>query len=182
MVCWLPNQIRRLMMAAVPKSRWTTSFFRSYITLQPVADTFFYLSSVLNPFLYNVSSRQFRKVFVQVLRCHLAIEHINKRTVKSSHNASERSLRPLLLKSLRRSRGQQSKLAKEETAPTLPALQSDSGVDSNTQISLSVTEESYQVLQTETDGPSEIEVWCVLPLNEAQRMNQLHSFVLCHII
>ncbi|KAK7938331.1 hypothetical protein WMY93_001657 [Mugilogobius chulae] len=35
MLCWLPNQIRRLMMAAVPKSRWTISFFHSYITLHP---------------------------------------------------------------------------------------------------------------------------------------------------
>uniref|UniRef100_A0A4W6BYB0 G protein-coupled receptor 39 n=1 Tax=Lates calcarifer TaxID=8187 RepID=A0A4W6BYB0_LATCA len=90
MVCWLPNQIRRLMMAAVPKSRWTTSYFQSYVKLHPVADTFFYLSSVLNPFLYNLSSRQFREVFVQVLRCHLTIEHVNKRTLQSSHAASAR--------------------------------------------------------------------------------------------
>uniref|UniRef100_A0A8C5G3W1 G-protein coupled receptors family 1 profile domain-containing protein n=1 Tax=Gouania willdenowi TaxID=441366 RepID=A0A8C5G3W1_GOUWI len=103
MVCWLPNQIRRLMMAAETKSRWTISYFRIYVTLHPVADTFFYLSSVLNPFLYNISSRQFRVVFVQVLRCHLTIEHINKRNVPSSNSAgSARSLQPLLLKSLRR--------------------------------------------------------------------------------
>uniref|UniRef100_A0A7N8XHS1 G protein-coupled receptor 39 n=1 Tax=Mastacembelus armatus TaxID=205130 RepID=A0A7N8XHS1_9TELE len=99
MVCWLPSQIRRLMMAAQPKSRWTTSYFRSYVTLHPIADTFFYLSSVLNPFLYNLSSRQFRKVFVQVLRCHLTIEHINKRTLQSSQAAHSRQP---LLRSLRR--------------------------------------------------------------------------------
>ncbi|KAM8855012.1 G-protein coupled receptor 39 [Spinachia spinachia] len=119
MVCWLPNQIRRLMMAAVPKSRWTTPFFKSYITLHPVADSFFYLSSVLNPFLYNLSSRQFREVFVQVLRCRLTIEHINKRTVRSANAGPTRSLRPLLMKSLRRSKTNRPSLPQEETAPTV---------------------------------------------------------------
>lgn len=109
MVCWLPNQIRRLMMAVVPKSRWTLSFFRSYVTLQPVADTFFYLSSVINPFLYNLSSRQFREVFVQVLRCHLTIEHVNKRNVRSYRAVSARSLQPLVIKSFRRNRATQEK-------------------------------------------------------------------------
>nr|XP_061838706.1 G-protein coupled receptor 39-like isoform X1 [Nerophis lumbriciformis] len=92
MVCWFPNQIRRLMMAAVPKSRWTAAYFWSYVTLHPVADTFFYLSSVLNPFLYNVSSRQFRDVFVQVLRCRLTVQHVNKRTLNYSGVASASSL------------------------------------------------------------------------------------------
>ncbi|XP_045909780.1 G-protein coupled receptor 39 [Micropterus dolomieu] len=150
MVCWLPNQIRRLMMAALPKSQWSVSYFRSYVTLHPVADSFFYLSSVLNPFLYNLSSRQFREVFVQVLRCHLTIEHINKRTVHGA--ASARSLQPLLLKSLRRSRANHPTLAREETP------QSDSGVASNTQMSLGPTEESDSSLKTKRDVPSEADV------------------------
>ncbi|CAL8240789.1 unnamed protein product [Merluccius merluccius] len=101
-VCWIPNQVRRLMTVAVPKSGWTHAYLQSYITLHPVADTFFYLSSVLNPFLYNLSSRQFREVFVQVLRCRLRIEHANKRTVRTPGSApsaatpSTRSRRPLL--------------------------------------------------------------------------------------
>lgn len=125
MVCWLPNQVRRLMMAAVPKSRWTISYFRSYVTLLPVADTFFYLSSVINPFLYNLSSRQFREVFVQVLRCHLTIEHVNKRNVRNSRAVSARSLQPLLIKSLRRNRATQ-----ENPPPSEAGKQSDSGVAS----------------------------------------------------
>ncbi|KAM6955757.1 G-protein coupled receptor 39 [Lycodopsis pacificus] len=160
MVCWLPNQIRRLMMASVPKSRWTISFFRSYVTLQPVADSFFYLSSVLNPFLYNLSSRQFREVFVQVLRCRLTIEHINKRTVRSTHPASARSLQPLLIKSLRRSRANRPTLAQDKSPPTFTTFQSqsDSGVASNTETSLSLTEESGIIPKTKTDVPSESEV------------------------
>lgn len=159
MVCWLPNQIRRLMMAAVPKSRWTASYLHTYITLHPVADTFFYLSSVLNPFLYNLSSRQFREVFVQVLRCHLTIEHINKRTVPSSRAASARSLQPLLFKSMRRNRADGSTVAKKTPATfTTFQPQSDSGVASISQTTLSKTEESDLILQPKTNTPSETEV------------------------
>lgn len=150
MVCWLPNQIRRLMMAAVPKSHWTLSFFRSYVTLLPVADAFFYLSSVINPFLYNLSSRQFREVFVQVLRCRLTIEHINKRNVQTSRASSSHSFRPLI-KSLRRNRGSRATKAQETPVPALQT-ESDSGV-----ASLSKTEGSDSILKT-ADIQSEIEV------------------------
>ncbi|XP_074514532.1 G-protein coupled receptor 39 [Sebastes fasciatus] len=158
MVCWLPNQIRRLMVAAVPKSRWTTSYFQSYVTLHPVADTFFYLSSVLNPFLYNLSSRQFREVFLQVLRCRLTIEHINKRNVRRSNAASARSFQPLL-KSFRRTRANRPTLAQEKTSPTFTTFQSqsDSGVASDTHTSLSLTEESHSILKIK-DVPSETEI------------------------
>ncbi|KAM6978592.1 G-protein coupled receptor 39 [Tautogolabrus adspersus] len=160
MVCWLPNQIRRLMMAAVPKSRWTTSYFRSYITLHPVADTFFYLSSVLNPFLYNLSSRQFREVFMQVLRCRLTIQHINKRTLHNSKAVSGRSLQPLLLKSLRRSKVNACTVTLGKTPPTFTTFQqqSDSGVASNTETSLDLTEESDSTLNTKTHVPSESDI------------------------
>lgn len=144
MACWLPNQVRRLMMAAAPKSRWTVSYFHSYVALHPVADTFFYLSSVANPFLYNLSSRQFREVFLQVLRCRLTIEHVNKRTVPSSGAASARSLRPLLPKSLRRSRADRSAAARDGTPPEFAAFQppGDSGIGSETRQSLNLTEET----------------------------------------
>ena len=96
---------------------------------------------------------------MQVLRCRLTIEHINKRTVKGTRAASARSFRPLLLKSLRRGRGNQSTVAKEETPPTFTTFQkqSDSGVFSNSQ-SLTLTEEADSVLTGKTDLPSETEV------------------------
>ncbi|XP_020781108.1 G-protein coupled receptor 39 [Boleophthalmus pectinirostris] len=144
MVCWLPNQIRRLMMAAVPKSHWTISFFHSYIALHPVADTFFYLSSVINPFLYNLSSKQFREVFLQVLKCRLTIEHVNKRNVPSSRAASGRSIQPLF-KSLRRSKGNNT-VGKDSHRPpptfTTFQPQTDSGIGSETQQPLNLPEEA----------------------------------------
>lgn len=99
-VCWMPNQVRRLMTAAIPKSAWSMSYLVSYVKLHPVADTFFYLSSVLNPLLYNLSSRQFRTAFLQTLCCRLSIQHVNKRTVENSKasHASSHSLHPLLWK------------------------------------------------------------------------------------
>uniref|UniRef100_A0A3B1J0I6 G protein-coupled receptor 39 n=1 Tax=Astyanax mexicanus TaxID=7994 RepID=A0A3B1J0I6_ASTMX len=111
LVCWMPNQARRLMTAAAPKSEWSRSYLASYAVLHIVADTFFYLSSVLNPLLYNLSSRQFRKAFLQTLCCRLSIQHVNKRTLDKSKasNASTHILRPLLRKSLRRNAGSSSR-------------------------------------------------------------------------
>lgn len=106
-VCWMPNQVRRIMAAAKPKQDWTITYFRAYITLLPIADIFFYLSSVVNPLLYNISSRQFRSVFLQVLCCRLTLQHANRerflRANQSSGARSSRSLRPLLFMSSRRS-------------------------------------------------------------------------------
>ncbi|XP_060118243.1 G-protein coupled receptor 39 [Heteronotia binoei] len=105
-ICWLPNQVRRIMAAARPKQDWTVSYFRVYITLLPIADIFFYLSSVVNPLLYNISSQQFRNVFVQVLRCHLTLEHANKqkllRANLNSVTGSGHSHHPLIFMSSRR--------------------------------------------------------------------------------
>ncbi|NWY48352.1 GPR39 protein, partial [Sylvia atricapilla] len=105
-VCWMPNQVKRIMAAAKPKQDWTTSYFDAYIILLPIADIFFYLSSVVNPLLYNISSQQFRSVFLQVLCCRLSLQHANRekflRATQSSGARSIRSLRPLLFTSSRR--------------------------------------------------------------------------------
>lgn len=105
-VCWMPNQIRRLMTAALPKSSWTASYLRNYVKLHLVADSFFYLSSVLNPLLYNLSSRQFRSAFLQTLLCRLSLEHVNRRTLERSQasKSSSNTIRPLLRRSLNRIR------------------------------------------------------------------------------
>uniref|UniRef100_W5U6P4 G-protein coupled receptor 39 n=1 Tax=Ictalurus punctatus TaxID=7998 RepID=W5U6P4_ICTPU len=127
-VCWMPNQVRRLMTATKAKGGWSRSYLESYIKLHPVADTFFYLSSVLNPLLYNLSSRQFRTAFLQTLCCRLSIQHVNKRTVennKASH-ASRHSLRPLLCKKSQHRNMQPSSRDAETLTPSAessPAVQ-----------------------------------------------------------
>ncbi|XP_069791314.1 G-protein coupled receptor 39-like [Narcine bancroftii] len=104
-VCWTPLQIRRIMAASKAKSEWTYTYFKAFVILMPIADTFFYLSSVLNPLLYNLSSRQFRMVSMQVLCCKLSIVHRNMQTLSRNHpnpkgsNAqSTKSLLPASLK------------------------------------------------------------------------------------
>ncbi|MGH0114835.1 UNVERIFIED_CONTAM: hypothetical protein FKN15_056684 [Acipenser sinensis] len=67
-VCWVPFQSRRLMTVLREKSHWTEDYYRSYITLQPIANAFYYLSSSVNPLLYNATSRQFRHVFSRLVR------------------------------------------------------------------------------------------------------------------
>ncbi|XP_061081429.1 G-protein coupled receptor 39-like [Conger conger] len=145
--CWIPNQIRRLMTAASPKSEWTVPYFRAYIVLHPIADTFFYLSSVINPFLYNLSSRQFRRVFVQVLQCRLTIEHVNKRTLNTSDSTSARSLRPLLLRSFRRDRPTEAKATSPPAGHAPTHRESLAGPSESSE--RSATQESSLTSQTE---------------------------------
>lgn len=103
----MPNQVRRIMAAARPKLDWTRSYFRAYMTLLPFSDTFFYLSSVINPLLYNVSSQQFRRVFWQVLRCRLTLQHANhekrlRGLVASAKDSTRSTRRPLIFTASRR--------------------------------------------------------------------------------
>ncbi|KAK2109033.1 G-protein coupled receptor 39 [Saguinus oedipus] len=103
----MPNQIRRIMAAAKPKHNWTRSYFRAYMILLPFSDTFFYLSSVINPLLYTVSSQQFRRVFVQVLCCRLSLQHANhekrlRAQALSTMDSARSAQRPLLFLASRR--------------------------------------------------------------------------------
>ncbi|XP_073464196.1 G-protein coupled receptor 39-like [Aquarana catesbeiana] len=63
-VCWLPFQARRLMTILRSKDQWTETYYRSYITLQPITNCFYYLSACLTPLLYNLTSRNFRRCFL----------------------------------------------------------------------------------------------------------------------
>ncbi|XP_007541666.1 G-protein coupled receptor 39 [Poecilia formosa] len=148
-LCWFPNQLRRLMTAAVPKSSWSLSYFWIYAWLHLVADAFFYLSSVLNPFLYNLSSRHFRQVFLQVLRCRLTIQHANRHAAPSPPRAtSAHSLRPLLQKSLRF--GRRSGGSQQRAPPTFTTFQSDSA-PSGCRVAVSLGEQTGPETRTETE-------------------------------
>lgn len=104
-ICWTPLQIRRIMAASKAKSDWTIQYFRAFVILLPISDTFFYLSSVLNPLLYNLSSKQFRMVFMQILRCKLSLVHRNMKTLSRHHaipkGSTAQSTKSLLPSSLK---------------------------------------------------------------------------------
>lgn len=130
------------MAASRPKHDWTRAYFQAYMTLLPFSDTFFYLSSVINPLLYNVSSRQFRAVFWQVLRCRLTLLHANQErrlrglaasaSASASPGDSARSRRPLLRLASRRS---SSSSPAARTAPKvfLSTFQSEAGAGAKPQ-------------------------------------------------
>ncbi|XP_027877746.1 G-protein coupled receptor 39 [Xiphophorus couchianus] len=147
MLCWFPNQLRRLMTAAVPKSSWSLSYFWFYAWLHLVADGCFYLSSVLNPFLYNLSSRHFRQVFLQVLRCRLTVQHANRRATPPPCAASAR---PLLQKSLRFGRRSGGGSGQQRAPPTFTTFQSDSA-PSGCQLAVSLSEQTGPETGTETE-------------------------------
>ncbi|XP_030065832.1 G-protein coupled receptor 39 [Microcaecilia unicolor] len=164
-ICWMPNQILRIMAASKPKQDWSVSYFRVYITLLPIADTFFYLSSVVNPLLYNISSKQFRKVFLQVLRCHLTIQHVNKeKLLKASSSAKSTSYkRPFIFMSSRQNystkRTNKSFLSTFQSGPKPqchPEKFSLESLEPNTEIK--PPEESSETRQAIVNGLSESEI------------------------
>ncbi|XP_064411330.1 neurotensin receptor type 2 [Latimeria chalumnae] len=66
-MCWLPYHARRLMFCYVPGHAWTDSLYNFYHYFYMLTNTLFYVSSAVNPILYNVVSSTFRRLFFQTL-------------------------------------------------------------------------------------------------------------------
>ncbi|XP_067904934.1 neurotensin receptor type 1 [Heterodontus francisci] len=66
-VCWLPYHIRRLMFCYVPKHLWTDFLYDFYHYFYMVTNVLFYVSSTINPILYNLVSANFRQDFFSTL-------------------------------------------------------------------------------------------------------------------
>ncbi|XP_060691906.1 neurotensin receptor type 1 [Hemiscyllium ocellatum] len=66
-VCWLPYHIRRLMFCYVPKHLWTDFLYDFYHYFYMVTNVLFYVSSTVNPILYNLVSANFRQDFLSTL-------------------------------------------------------------------------------------------------------------------
>ncbi|KFO91365.1 Neurotensin receptor type 1, partial [Buceros rhinoceros silvestris] len=66
-VCWLPYHIRRLMFCYVPTSHWTDFLFNFYHYFYMLTNVLFYVSSAINPILYNLVSANFRQIFLSTL-------------------------------------------------------------------------------------------------------------------
>ncbi|KAG8447205.1 hypothetical protein GDO86_014611 [Hymenochirus boettgeri] len=67
-VCWLPYHVRRLMFCYVPEELWTEGLNDFYHYFYMFTNILFYVSSTVNPILYNLVSANFRQVFVSTLR------------------------------------------------------------------------------------------------------------------
>ncbi|XP_014005315.1 neuromedin-U receptor 1 [Salmo salar] len=66
-ICWAPFHTDRLMWSFIDE--WTSIQLEVYKYVHIVSGVFFYLSSAVNPILYNLMSTRFREMFKEVM-CH----------------------------------------------------------------------------------------------------------------
>ncbi|KAI3368688.1 hypothetical protein L3Q82_025686, partial [Scortum barcoo] len=89
-ICWAPFHTDRLMWSFI--SEWTDSHRKIFEFVHIVSGVFFYLSSAVNPILYNLMSTRFREMFKEVM-CHRP-HHITPR--KHSLSVTRVTLRSTL--------------------------------------------------------------------------------------
>uniref|UniRef100_G3NKJ3 Neurotensin receptor 1 (high affinity) n=1 Tax=Gasterosteus aculeatus TaxID=69293 RepID=G3NKJ3_GASAC len=65
-VCWLPYHARRLMYCYV--SDWSVDMYDFYHYFYMLTNVLFYVSSAINPILYNLVSATYRQIFFSTLR------------------------------------------------------------------------------------------------------------------
>ncbi|XP_036915740.1 neurotensin receptor type 1 [Sturnira hondurensis] len=68
-VCWLPYHVRRLMFCYISGEQWTPFLYDFYHYFYLLTNTLFYVSSAVNPVLYNLVSASFRQAFLATLAC-----------------------------------------------------------------------------------------------------------------
>nr|XP_029134179.1 neuromedin-U receptor 1-like [Labrus bergylta] len=66
-ICWAPFHTDRLMWSFI--SDWTDNHLEIFEYVHIISGVFFYLSSAVNPILYNLMSTRFREMFKEVM-CH----------------------------------------------------------------------------------------------------------------
>nr|XP_020452232.1 neuromedin-U receptor 1 isoform X2 [Monopterus albus] len=66
-ICWAPFHTDRLMWSFI--NDWTDSHLEIFKYVHIISGVFFYLSSAVNPILYNLMSTRFREMFKEVM-CH----------------------------------------------------------------------------------------------------------------
>ncbi|RUS72872.1 hypothetical protein EGW08_019359, partial [Elysia chlorotica] len=69
-VCWAPFHAQRLMTMYVAPDEWTEDLLTVQTNLFYISGVLYFFSSTVNPFLYNVMSKRYRKAFKHTLaRC-----------------------------------------------------------------------------------------------------------------
>ncbi|XP_040896649.1 neuromedin-U receptor 1 [Toxotes jaculatrix] len=89
-ICWAPFHTDRLMWSFI--SDWTDNHLEIFEYVHIISGVFFYLSSAVNPILYNLMSTRFREMFKEVM-CHRP-HHITPR--KHSLSVTRVTLRSIL--------------------------------------------------------------------------------------
>ncbi|XP_064628704.1 pyrokinin-1 receptor-like isoform X2 [Lineus longissimus] len=69
-ICWAPFHIQRLLTIYLPAEVYTDTFNAVYTQIFYVSGTLYFVSSTVNPILYNLMSRKYREAFKMTLcRC-----------------------------------------------------------------------------------------------------------------
>ncbi|XP_042339945.1 neuromedin-U receptor 1 [Plectropomus leopardus] len=89
-ICWAPFHTDRLMWSFI--NEWTDNHHEIFEYVHIISGVFFYLSSAVNPILYNLMSTRFREMFKEVM-CHRP-HHISPR--KHSLSVTRVTLRSTL--------------------------------------------------------------------------------------
>ncbi|XP_048066767.1 neurotensin receptor type 1-like [Megalobrama amblycephala] len=84
-LCWFPYHCRRLMYCYV--TEWTNELYDFYHYFYMVTNVLFYVSSVINPILYNLVSSKYRQIFFSTVTYFCQMYSKSQRT-----NQSKRSL------------------------------------------------------------------------------------------
>ncbi|XP_051685384.2 neurotensin receptor type 1 [Oryctolagus cuniculus] len=104
-VCWLPYHVRRLMFCYVSDDQWTPFLYDFYHYFYMLTNALFYVSSTINPVLYNLVSANFRQIFLATLACLCPLWPRRRRrpalsrkanSVSSSHTFSSHATRETL--------------------------------------------------------------------------------------
>ncbi|XP_077343799.1 neuromedin-U receptor 1 [Lithobates pipiens] len=66
-ICWAPFHTERLMWSFI--NNWTAEMHQMFSFVHVISGVLFYLSSAVNPILYNLLSTRFREMFKEVM-CH----------------------------------------------------------------------------------------------------------------
>ncbi|KPP68074.1 neuromedin-U receptor 1-like [Scleropages formosus] len=87
-ICWAPFHTDRLMWSFI--SDWTSEHLEIFQYVHIISGVFFYLSSAVNPILYNVMSTRFREMFKEVM-CHRSRHPVKRKYSMSVTRATLRS-------------------------------------------------------------------------------------------
>ncbi|XP_032081730.1 neuromedin-U receptor 1 [Thamnophis elegans] len=99
-ICWAPFHTDRLVWSFV--THWTDQMHRVFQYLHILSGVFFYLSSAVNPILYNLMSSRFREMFKDVM-CHRRSQRW--RSCKRSPSSVRTTVRSTVLEHLPGSHG-----------------------------------------------------------------------------
>ncbi|XP_055964116.1 neurotensin receptor type 1 [Sorex fumeus] len=101
--CLLPYHVRRLMFCYISGHQWTPFLYDFYHYFYLLTNALFYVSSAVNPVLYNLVSANFRQAFVATLGClcppwHRRAARLARtaNSVSSSHTCSSNITRETL--------------------------------------------------------------------------------------